>query len=209
MWIVKLGGSLTASKHLRAWLATLASRHDLVVVPGGGPFAAQVRRVQRDLGFDDATAHELALLAMEQYGRALCALEPGLAPAASLSEIRALAYCGLTPVWLPSALAMAEPDLPRTWDLTSDSLAGWLGERLQAQGLVLIKVAPLRPGPVALDSLIRDAIVDPLLGSFTDSGRRPVYLLGDADAHALDDLLAGRPGRAVIAQGHSPDRPAV
>ncbi|WP_295437923.1 amino acid kinase [uncultured Thiodictyon sp.] len=209
MWIVKIGGSLTASKHLRAWLAALAGRHDVVVVPGGGPFADQVRRVQRAMGFDNATAHELALLAMEQYGRALCALQPGLTPAASLSEIRALAYCGLTPVWLPYALTMAEPDLPRTWDLTSDSLAGWLGEQLQAQALVLIKVAPLRPGPVALDTLIRNAIVDPLLESFTDSGRLPVYLLGDADAPALDDLLAGRPGRAVIAQGQSPERPAV
>jgi aspartokinase-like uncharacterized kinase len=83
MWVVKLGGSLAGSERLREWLAALAGQPGLVLVPGGGPFADAVRAAQGALRFDDATAHHLAMLAMEQYGRALCALQPGLAPAAN------------------------------------------------------------------------------------------------------------------------------
>ena len=203
MWVVKLGGSLAASHQLRNWLTTLAGTRGLVLVPGGGPFADQVRSAQRTLGYDDATAHHLALLAMEQYGRALCALQPGLAPAASLEEIRDLSSAGLTPVWMPAQLALADPDLPRTWDLTSDSLAAWLAGRLAAAALVLVKVAPLRPGPVSLAALARDAIVDPLLATYvqggTQAGQLAVYLLSGGDADALDGLMAGRLGRAAVA----------
>lgn len=83
MWVVKLGGSLAASDRLPDWLRSLAGRSDLVLVPGGGPFADQVRAMQARWGFDDATAHHLALLAMEQFGRMLCALLAGLASAAT------------------------------------------------------------------------------------------------------------------------------
>ncbi len=196
MWVVKLGGSLTRSRQLRAWLAVLAGRRELVLVPGGGPFADQVRSAQQILGFDDATAHHLALLAMEQYGRALCALQPGLAPAASLAEIRALSAAGVTPVWMPVPLVLADPDLPCSWDLTSDSLAAWLGGRLGAQALLLVKMASVRPGPVdlaAMETLVREAIVDPLLPGYARAGGVAVYLLADGDADALDGLLASQP----------------
>ena len=204
MWIVKLGGSLARSSQLRAWLAALAGRRDLVLVPGGGPFADQVRGAQQMLGFDDATAHHLALLAMEQYGRALCALRPGLVPAGSLVEIRALSAAGVTPVWMPVPLVIVDPDLPRTWDLTSDSLAAWLGGRLGAQTLVLIKSAPVSLGLVDLDTidaLARDAIVDPLLPGYARAAALTVYVLADEDANAFDGLMAGKPGRAAVAPG--------
>ena len=75
-WIVKIGGSLAAGPAaLGRWLLALeAGRRRVVVVPGGGPFADTVRSAQAELGFDDSTAHRMALLAMEQYGMALCAL---------------------------------------------------------------------------------------------------------------------------------------
>ena len=196
MWVVKLGGSLTRSRQLRAWLAVLAGRRELVLVPGGGPFADQVRSAQQILGFDDATAHHLALLAMEQYGRALCALHSGFAPATSLAEIRSLSAVGITPVWMPVPLVLADPDLPCSWDLTSDSLAAWLGGRMGAQALVLVKMAAVAPGPVdpeAMETLVRDAIVDPLLPGYARAGGLAVYLLADGEANALDGLLAGRP----------------
>ena len=38
--------------------------------------------------FDDRAAHQMALLAMEQFGAAICSLEPALVPAASLPQLR-------------------------------------------------------------------------------------------------------------------------
>ncbi len=82
--IVKLGGSLARSERLTAWLDSLAeAAGEVVVVPGGGPFAERVREMQQRWRFDDPTAHHLALLAMEQFGRMLAVLRPGLAPADS------------------------------------------------------------------------------------------------------------------------------
>jgi 5-(aminomethyl)-3-furanmethanol phosphate kinase len=47
-------------------------------------------------------------------------------------------------VWLPSEMVLnadlcAEADVPHSWDVTSDSLAAWLAQQLEASQLVLIK----------------------------------------------------------------------
>ena len=77
---VKLGGSLLEAAELRPWLAALAVLPGAprVVVPGGGPFADTVRDAQARLGFHDLAAHRMAILAMQQYGLMLQALEPRL-----------------------------------------------------------------------------------------------------------------------------------
>src|SRR5262245_31944665 len=70
--VVKLGGSLVGPRHLADWVGALASGGGRsVIVPGGGPFADAVRQAQAKIGFSDAAAHHLALLAMEQFGWAL------------------------------------------------------------------------------------------------------------------------------------------
>src|SRR3546814_1733087 len=84
LWVVKLGGSLAGGPELTGWLDALAAGGgSIVLVPGGGPFADAVRTMQRRWSFGDATAHHLALLAMEQYGLMLAGLQPVLRPAAS------------------------------------------------------------------------------------------------------------------------------
>jgi 5-(aminomethyl)-3-furanmethanol phosphate kinase len=191
--VVKLGGSLAESPHLRAWLGAIAAVPDIVLVPGGGPFADAVREAQTVMGFGDSAAHRLALLAMEQYGYALCDLEPGLAPASTLDEIRArlVETPPRTPVWMPSALALADPELPRSWDLTSDSLAAWLAGRLGAVELVLVKSVALPPTPISLPALARVGIVDPLLPKMAAGVRVSVLASKQPDrlAAALDGTL--------------------
>jgi 5-(aminomethyl)-3-furanmethanol phosphate kinase len=191
MWVAKLGGSLAGSERLREWLAALARRPGLVLVPGGGPFADAVRSAQKSLGFDDATAHHLAMLAMEQYGRALCALQPGLAPGASPEEIRNRLDSGLTPVWVPAPMVLADPGVHRGWDLTSDSLAAWLCGRLGAKALLLVKSCVLPSGHSCLETLARDGIVDPMLARTARAAGVPVHLVSAGDLASLSDLLDG------------------
>ena len=78
MWVVKLGGSLQSFPGLRDWVRLIAEQGGgrVVLVPGGGQFADAVRAAQRTAGFDDRTAHGMALFAMEQYGLMLAALAP-------------------------------------------------------------------------------------------------------------------------------------
>lgn len=172
MWVVKLGGSWAGHDRLPRWLQALV--HDgggrVVLVPGGGPFADQVRRMQRRWRFDDRHAHRMALLAMHQYAWMLAALHPDLIP---LEEIGALGTCvrqGRVPVWLPRLEDLDAAAIPADWTVTSDSLAAWLVSRLEAAGLVLLKrVSASAPDPRALQ---RQGIVDAAFPRWFPEGRR-------------------------------------
>lgn len=166
LWVVKLGGSLAGSAQLAAWLDAIATGGGrLVLVPGGGPFADQVRESQRRWQFDDPIAHRLALLAMEQYGLMLAGLQPRLRPAASRAEIGRVLAAGDVPVWLPTRMALGRPEIPESWDVTSDSLAAWLAAQLGADGLLLVKSVAVAAGST-VEVLAREGIVDPLLAHF-------------------------------------------
>lgn len=191
MRVVKLGGSLSGAPELKAWLAALAGAAGRVVlVPGGGPFADAVRDAQARLGFDDRAAHRMALLAMEQFGMALCGLEPDCLPARDEAEIAASLAAGATPVWMPSRLCLGAPDIPESWDVTSDSLALWLAARLGADGLALVKSVEAAGGadPAAL---ARAGIVDRAFPEFHARFPLPWRVFGPSDAALLDGWLSG------------------
>lgn len=136
MIVVKLGGSLYNTPELEAWLSTLASHSDaspIVIVPGGGPFANQVREAQEHHHFNDATAHHMALLAMKQFGLMLIALEAKCQPFTSQKPLPLLS------VWLPDDSLLSESTLIPNWDLSSDSIALWLASKLNAKQLLLVK----------------------------------------------------------------------
>lgn len=182
MLVIKLGGSLAYSDRLHHWLPLLAAADSLVVVPGGGPFADQVRDAQARWGFDDRAAHQMALLAMAQFGSMLCALQPGLYPAASASEIHRLLDQGLTPVWMPQQMVLGDAGIAHSWDVTSDSLAAWLCRSMSADGLLLVKsVAASRlTGSVA--ELHARGLVDPAFADFVAAAELSSFQLLSADA---------------------------
>ncbi len=98
--IVKLGGSLLGAATLRAALDACAAARALVV-PGGGPFADAVRRVQSGFGFDDRAAHGMAILAMEQTALALASLCPALPLRAEADDVAAAVRDGHGGLWAP------------------------------------------------------------------------------------------------------------
>lgn len=188
MWIVKLGGSLHDAANLRSWLARLATGPGgaRIVVPGGGPFADAVRALQAPLGFDALTAHRLAILAMQQYGLHLHGLEPRL----ELAETEAELQAATASIWLPWRLAGLEPGIAASWDVTSDSLACWLAVRLGAEGLLLVKSAPLPGGAVTAPALAKAGLVDAAFPAHAARLTAPVWLVGRDDPAVLA-LLAG------------------
>ena len=132
----------------------------MVIVPGGGPFADAVRLAQKRLKFTDAVAHHMALLAMEQYGRAIADLAPAMQTAETLPSIRARLESGQVVVWLPTKMVLGRSDITESWEVTSDSLALWLSRRLRARGLLLVKSARLPQGPRSAAELSRRGIID-------------------------------------------------
>jgi 5-(aminomethyl)-3-furanmethanol phosphate kinase len=159
MWVVKLGGSLhDDAPALRRWLRSLVEAPDppRVLVPGGGPFADAVRRLQPAMGFGDLAAHRMAILAMQQFGLALQALEPR--PARSSASVSASARPAS--VWLPWRLAGRDATIAASWDVTSDSLACWLAARLGAAALLLVKSGPVPTGEATAEALAATGLVD-------------------------------------------------
>lgn len=138
--VAKLGGSLAAEPLLRRWLdAIAAGAGRVVLVPGGGPFADAVRAAQQALGFDDATAHAMALLAMAQYGIFLAGRNAALVPAETAHAIAEALDAEKVPVWLPPRTLGPADGVAASWDVTADSLALWLAARLGAPALLLVK----------------------------------------------------------------------
>ena len=197
--IVKLGGSLAHTQQCAAWLEVLAAwGGPLILVPGGGPFADCVRTTQATMRFDDATAHRMALMAMEQYGTALAARAPVFALASCRDELDGALWAGQIPVWMPTKMILAAPEVPETWELTSDSLAAWLAGVLGGRRLLLIKSVD-QTDPVTASRLAANKIVDPLFPRFAAQSQAEVWLAGPlALAGALPILQGGgMPGTKI------------
>jgi 5-(aminomethyl)-3-furanmethanol phosphate kinase len=180
--VVKLGGSFAYSAHLPRWIDALAACAGVaVLVPGGGPFAETVRSAQARMKFDDRAAHRMALLAMEQYGHALASRHPLLALADSADTIRQRLAEQRVPVWMPARMVFDAPDVPSSWDVTSDSLAVWLSDKIAAARLFLVKsVAPASRRELC-ETLAESGIVDKTFPRYLRNSAVRCWMLGPAD----------------------------
>ena len=180
--VVKLGGSTADHKAMEVWTGALArSSLPLVIVPGGGTFADQVRDEQRRLGFSDAAAHAMAILAMDQFGHVILDRHERFSPARSPEDIEKALADGKIPVWLPSVMAVPAPDIPASWDITSDSVAAWLAGKLGAETLLLIKQSRAFANEDSVADLTARGIVDAHFATMLPAGIG-LFIAGPDDA---------------------------
>ena len=139
--VLKVGGSLAddpaSLTRLCQELSALAKAHRIAVVPGGGEFADTVRKLDRTYGLSNTTAHKMAVLAMDQYGLLLSDITPKSYVSHSLKEVSNSAK-GTLPILLPSNLLFREDPLEHSWDVTSDTIAAYVAQLLDAEKLVLV-----------------------------------------------------------------------
>lgn len=144
MIVVKLGGSLVESGALLKCLNAVEQKYQgraVVIVPGGGGFADEVRRSQNRWHFNDETAHRMAILAMQQMALLFKALKSDFIIVHSLTAIQAHSIQKNIFIWSPDIQELDSAGIPATWDISSDSLAAWLAKALSATELVLVKSA--------------------------------------------------------------------
>lgn len=155
MKVIKLGGSLLASHTLSACLSAIANHpQTVVVVPGGGLFAEQVRIAQQQHGFDDLAAHRMAILAMQQMAL-LC---HSLNPAFEIVNTARNPTSRLA-IWSPDIAELDAAGIAASWSVTSDSLAAWLARQIKASELIMVKAAPIAQ-PTTLSDLQQHGLVD-------------------------------------------------
>lgn len=178
-FLIKVGGGLLASvddlDRVLAAVAALSEHHHTLIVPGGGPFADEIRRVDAALGLPDDAAHWMAVLAMDQYAHLLAARVPRGVVVTSEADARAQADRGRVPVLAPARWLQEADPLPHTWDVTSDSIAAWIAVQTGARALVLVK-----PRGATGD------VVDPYFRRVVPARLTPVIVTADR----LEDALA-------------------
>jgi 5-(aminomethyl)-3-furanmethanol phosphate kinase len=198
--VVKLGGSFTFSEVLSDWIGALAScAGAVVIVPGGGPFADAVRHAQVQMGFDDRAAHDMSLLAMEQYGRAVISFSDLLSPADTAEAIERQLGAGRVPVWMPMRMVSAAADIAPSWTVTSDSLAAWLCSRIGADRLILVKHAGSLCSPARCEDLVAMGLVDEAFPRYLRMSSISASIVGPGEHAALATAIrrGASPGFAI------------
>lgn len=151
--VLKLGGAIcreaAALRLALDVIARVATRRPLLVVPGGGAFADQVRRAQREQGFSDDAAHWMAILAMDQVAHMIAEQLEGARLITRPADVLAAHEADAIPVLAPYAWMRAVDPLPHSWDVTSDSIAAFIAGALAARELILLK-----PVQGSLDELV-------------------------------------------------------
>lgn len=134
--VLKLGGSLIKQGpelllSLKSWAKN--KKIQLLVVPGGGPFADRIRDMEKTAGFDDDTSHWLAILSMEQYGIYLRE-KTKIDTTATLVPFEGVR------ILLPYRLLTDNDDLPHSWEVTSDTIGAKFAQMTGAEYIKITDV---------------------------------------------------------------------
>lgn len=187
--VVKIGGSLLSGDRLAGIAATLAkARRGVVVVPGGGSFADEVRRAQTRHDVSDRAAHAMALLAMHQMGLLIEDLQPRFVAVETLSGIRKALAANRIPVWLPLRMSATDTDIPADWSITSDGLAARLAERMGLSSVVLVKSRRVPAGPGAAE-LAAEGIVDAAFVDIVARAGLEFRIVGPGEERELAEII--------------------
>lgn len=181
--VVKVGGSLLDWPELPArlpqYLQTRRAER-LVVVIGGGRVTDVVRALDRTHGLGEERAHALALHSLDLTAHLLAALVPALVVVEPIESLALVWADGKIPILAPRTFldqvdARSANPLPHHWDVTSDSIAARVADRLGSSELVLVKSAPLPPG-TDRQGAARLGLVDPCFPESAHRLERVVYL---------------------------------
>lgn len=158
--VIKIGGGLLsipgALDRVCGEVSAAAAHHNLIIVPGGGPFADSVRDFEQAYPLSPAAAHWMALLAMDQYGHVLVDRIAGALLVDEPGSLLECVHAGGVPVLAPYRWLRSADVLPRTWEVTSDSIAAFVAGAVDATRLILIKPAANPEEPV--DSYFTSAL---------------------------------------------------
>lgn len=160
--IIKLGGSLFDMPDLKSRLLRFLGEQAFarpVIIPGGGRFANEVRRVDELLDLGDDLAHELGVQTLSLTARLVAGLSPRLQLATSPDQLSSIWEADLLPVLDVAELTLQQSPLPASWDVTSDSIAAWVCSLREESQLVLVKSVPLI-GSLSLSEAAKLGLVD-------------------------------------------------
>jgi aspartokinase-like uncharacterized kinase len=96
-------------------------------------------------------------------------------------------------------MVLADEDIPKNWDVTSDSIAAWLTAKLGAEELILVKYSDTIDTRFTVPQLVSDRVLDASFDQFASRLDCPVSVIGKQGYRMVLDKLLSRqqPTRAV------------
>jgi len=193
-FIIKVGGSLCKYpkklKELCRGLSEWLRGKKCILTPGGGPFTDLIRQVQRDYGLSDDIAHEMALLAVDQYGLMLSSMINGSMPVRTITEARRL-IPQIIPILLPSNIITSLDMLEHSWSAGSDCIAAAIAKACNVSKLVLIK---------DVDGIYKESNI------LTEASLSQVEQMKTCLDPLLPRILRGSKIECIIVNGLKPER---
>jgi len=152
--VCKLGGSLLNWPGLPGALERMRRLRPagaLLVVVGGGETADLVRRWDQLFQLGEERSHWLALDSLALNEQLLQVLWPELRPVRSRSQFESAERAGIPALLCASCFVRwgekaGGPLLPHCWRVTTDSIAAWTAQMVEADELLLLKSIDLPPG---------------------------------------------------------------
>lgn len=181
--VLKIGGSL--QDHAER-ICSMLLEHDfpVLIVPGGGVYADEVRRSN----VTGSVAHWMAVAAMEQYGWYLSSFGIPTTPALCIPShpVILLPYCPL----------IAIDPLPHRWEVTSDTIAAWCAHTLHIPLVLLKSVDGIHSGGVlcqTIEAPLPTGDVDPCFIPYVLEHGIPTWVVSGRDTERVFAVLTGHP----------------
>ena len=142
--VFKIGGKiLENSENLECTISQLKKLYEdntlqkIIIIPGGGSYANFIRSVDKKLVLGDDLAHWAAIFSMNYNGKDLNRKFPDFECIDDLEKIQRAKriFC----IFLPYNYLKKKDELPHSWDVTSDSIAIYIANKLNLNECYLIK----------------------------------------------------------------------
>lgn len=145
--LIKIGGSLVRRGYsvlsgISRSTIILSNKYRVIVVLGGGDIANVVRGLYNEFHIYQSAAHWMAISAMNINGMLFVGMDRRFKAVETILECRNMASRGYVPVILPYRLLKKIDSLPRSWEVTSDSIALFIAHILNTDHVILLKDVP-------------------------------------------------------------------
>ena len=142
--VFKLGGKILEDyKNLEGTISQLKKLYEdntfqkIIIIPGGGSYANFIRSIDKNLVLGDDLAHWMAIFSMDYNGKELNRKFPDFECIDDFKNIQSAKriFC----IFLPYNYLRKKDELPHNWNVTSDSIAIYLANKLNLDECYLIK----------------------------------------------------------------------
>lgn len=146
--VVKIGGSLFPEHTEKLCEYLCQSKEKLVLINGGGEFANKLREYDSQHHFSNDSMHWCAIKCMDIVGELIADKNKNIELTNHIEDIDSIHKDGKTPLISIFDILKRDDSLKHDWNVTSDSIACWLANKINAKLLILTNVNGIYKGNI-------------------------------------------------------------